>query len=260
MWHNFRMPSKSRAEHEPLVVTKNLCRTYGRIRALQNLNLSLRRGEILGLLGPNGAGKTTAIHILLGLLAATSGEASVLGLSPFKERHQIAKRVNFSSAYVQLPSNLKVMENLTLYAKLYGVPNSPSKIQELLELFEITHLRNRITGSLSAGEKTRLGLIKCLLNDPLLLLLDEPTVSLDPEMADTVRKILKRIQRERNMGILYTSHNMPEVQEMCDRILFIHQGRTITEGLPGDILKAFESQTLEQVFIKIVRSGDLISP
>lgn len=242
----------------PLIETKNLCKVYPETKALDNLSLSLNRGEILGLLGPNGAGKTTAIHILLGLLTPTSGEVTVFGTAPLKNRYSIAKRLNFSSAYAQLPSNLKVIENLTIFSKIYNVRQYREKINTLLELFEVSHLKNRLTGVLSAGEKTRLNLAKCFLNDPELLLLDEPTASLDPEMADTVRKTLKKIQVEKNMGIIYTSHNMPEVEEICDRILFIHEGRTIAAGSPKDIIANFKSNTLEQVFIKIVRSGDLI--
>ncbi len=244
---------------ELLVSTRDLSKVYPETQALDRLSLTLGRGEILGLLGPNGAGKTTAIHILLGLLTPSSGEVSVLGLSPLKHRHLIAKRINFCSAYVQLPTNLKVMENLTIFAKLYNVKQRQDKIESLLELFDITHLRNRVTGALSSGEKTRLNLAKCLLNDPELLLLDEPTASLDPEMADNVRTTLKKIQKERNMGILYTSHNMPEVEEICDRVLFIHQGKTIAEGTPAQVLKTFDSRDLQQVFIKIVRSGDVIA-
>ena len=243
---------------ELLITVKNLCKEYADTKALSDLSFELKRGEILGLLGPNGAGKTTAIHILLGLLSPTSGEVAVFGLSPLKHRHPISKRLNFSSAYVQLPTNLKVSENLKIFSKLYNVKNAPDRILMLLDLFEISHLKNRLTGALSSGEKTRLNLAKCLLNEPELLLLDEPTASLDPEMADTVRKILKKIQRETGIGVLYTSHNMPEVEEICDRVLFIHEGRTIAAGSPVEVMRAFESKTLEQVFIKIVRSGDLI--
>jgi len=240
------------------VIAKNLCKNYPGTKALDHLSFTLSQGEILGLLGPNGAGKTTAIHILLGLLTPTSGEVSVFGLSPLKNRQKISQRLNFSSAYVQLPSNLKVSENLLIFSKIYGVKKFKQKIDTLLELFDIADLKNRITGALSSGEKTRLNLCKALLNDPVVLLLDEPTASLDPEMADTVRKTLKKIQKEKNIGILYTSHNMPEVEEICDRVLFIHEGRTIAEGTPEAIMKNFETNTLEQVFIKIVRSGDLI--
>ncbi len=243
---------------ENLVTARQISKSYGAFRALDNISFSVARGQIAGLLGPNGAGKTTAIHILLGLLTPTSGEALVFGLSPEKHRHRIAAKLNFSSAYAQLPSNLKVIENLTVFSRLYCVPDAKKKIAGLLDLMEMTALAGRITGALSAGEKTRLNLCKCLLNDPELLLLDEPTASLDPEMADNVRKLLKKIQKERNIGILYTSHNMPEVEEICDTIYFIHEGRMIAEGTPAEILKSFESKTLEQVFIKIVRSGDFV--
>lgn len=247
------------SKNSPMIVAENLCKNYADTKALDHLSFTLNQGEILGLLGPNGAGKTTAIHILLGLLAPTSGNVSVLGLSPMDHREVISKKINFSSAYVQLPSNLKVIENLIVFSKIYQVKNAVKKIDELLELFGVGELKNRITGALSSGEKTRLNLCKALLNDPSVLLLDEPTASLDPEMADTVRKTLKKIQKDRAIGILYTSHNMPEVEEICDRVIFINEGKTIAQGTPDIVMKKFETSTLEQVFIKIVRSGDLIS-
>ncbi len=241
-----------------LLDAQALCKVYDDTTALNDLSLQARAGEIVGLLGPNGAGKTTAIHIFLGLLSPTSGKARVLGLDPLHHRHAISQRINFCSAYVQLPSNLTVSENLFIFSKLYGVKKVSDKIRELLSLFDIAKLYNRKCGALSAGEKTRLNLVKCLLNDPELLLLDEPTASLDPEMADTVRQVLKKIRRERNIGILYTSHNMPEVEEICDRIYFINDGKMIAQGSPKEILAHFNSSSLDQVFIKIVRSGDLV--
>ena len=241
-----------------LVETKSLSKQYPDTKALDCLNLHLQEGEILGLLGPNGAGKTTAIHILLGLLTPTSGEVSVLGLSPLKERHKIAQQINFSSAYVSLPSNLKVSENLKIFSKLYNVSNPIKKIETLLEMFGISHLLNRLTGALSSGEKTRLNLCKALLNDPKLLLLDEPTASLDPEVADRVRKTLREIQQKKKIGIIYTSHNMAEVEEICDRVLFLHHGKTISEGTPEAVMKSFSSATLDEVFIKVVRGGSIL--
>ncbi len=243
---------------DKLLDAKDLRKEYDDTTALDDLSLHVRAGEIVGLLGPNGAGKTTAIHIFLGLLSPTTGHVEVLGMNPLRKRHIIAQRINFSSAYVQLPSNLKVSENMIIFSKLYGVRNAADKIKELLSLFEITHLMDRKCGALSAGEKTRLNLVKCLLNDPELLLLDEPTASLDPEMADTVRHVLKRIRKERNIGVLYTSHNMPEVEEICDRIYFINEGKLMAQGTPKEILSSFQSSNLDQVFIKIVRSGDLV--
>lgn len=239
-----------------LVVAESLSKTYGDVTALHDLSFTLNPGEVLGLLGANGAGKTTAMHVLLGLLTPSSGRVSILGLSPFTQRHALSKRFNFSSAYVQLPTNLKVIENLKVFAGLYGVSKPKEKIQSLLELFEMTELANRLTGALSSGEKTRLNLCKCFLNDPELLLLDEPTASLDPEMADTVRAILKRLQSERKMGMIYTSHNMKEVEMMCDRILFIHQGKTIAQGGHDELIARYGCDELEEVFIKIVRENE----
>ena len=236
-----------------LVVTHNLGKRYPDTQALDQLTLHLGEGEILGIIGPNGAGKTTAIHILLGLLTPTSGQVSVLGMSPLTERHKIAGQINFSSAYVSLPSNLKVSENLKIFSKLYNVPNPSEKIQMLLELFGIESLQNRLTGALSSGEKTRLNLCKALLNDPKLLLLDEPTASLDPEVADRVRKTLREIQQKKKIGVIYTSHNMAEVEEICDRVLFLHHGKTIAQGSPLEVMKHFGSSTLDEVFIKVVR-------
>ncbi|HNV87309.1 MAG TPA: ABC transporter ATP-binding protein [Candidatus Omnitrophota bacterium] len=245
--------------NDPLIIAKDLCKTYGKITALDRLSFSLKRGEILGLLGPNGAGKTTAIHITLGVLTATSGEISVMGAHPLKHRTQISPRFNFSSAYTNLPPNLKVIENLMLFARLYTISDPKKKIRTLLEIFEIPHLENRLTGLLSSGERTRVNLVKSLLNDPELLVLDEPTASLDPDISDKVRSILKTIQLKNRIGILYTSHNMFEIETLCERIIFINKGQTIAEGTSEKIQKLFASDSLEQAFIKIVRGGDLVS-
>jgi ABC-2 type transport system ATP-binding protein len=242
---------------DELISAQKVGKSYGAVRALEALDLRLGRGEILGLLGPNGAGKTTAIHIFAGLMTPSEGSVRVLGLSPVTARHRIAERMNFSSAYVQLPSNLKVSENMRIFARLYGVKDA-RRIDELLTLFDISHLKNRVTGSLSSGEKTRLGLAKCLLNEPELLLLDEPTASLDPEMADKVRGTLRAVQKEKRLGILYTSHNMPEVEALCDRVLFLHEGRTVAEGTPAEVMRRLESGSLEEVFIKIVRQSGFV--
>lgn len=244
-----------------LALTHDLTKSYqqGTIRALSGFSFSIDRGEFVGILGPNGAGKTTALHILLGLISPTSGEVEVFGRSPFKHRHEVCKRLNFCSAYGGLPANLTLSENLTVFSRLYNIPNCKQKIAGLLEMFEIGHLRNRVTGGLSSGEKTRLHLAKSLLNDPELLILDEPTASLDPDISDKVRKTLKRIQRERNLGVIYTSHNMLEVEALCDRILFIHHGKTIAQGTPESVKKVFDSHSLDEMFIKIVRGGDVVT-
>ncbi|MBX7149643.1 ABC transporter ATP-binding protein [bacterium] len=237
-----------------LIQASNLSKKFGKADiALDDLSMVLKKGEVLGLLGPNGAGKTTAMHIFLGILTPTAGQVEVLGMSPFKERHRISQRINFSSAYVSLPSNLKVYESLTIFAGLYGVHKKQQKIDELLSLFEIEYLAKRLNGALSAGEKTRVNLCKCFLNDPEILLLDEPTASLDPDMADKVRQIIKKIQNEKRVSMIYTSHNMAEIDEVCDRIIFINHGRKIAEGTSDEIVKAHGCSTLDEVFIKLVR-------
>lgn len=202
-------------------------------------------------------GKTTAIAILLGLITPTAGSVKIFDQDFEPNRQAILQRCNFCSAYVSLPTNLKVIENLRVFARIYGVPNANRKITELLQELEIDHLRKRITGQLSAGESTRVNLAKAFLNDPELLLLDEPTASLDPDMADKVRKLLRRVQHERGMTMLYTSHNMRDVEEICDRVLFLRQGRLLAEGTPAEIVAKFHESSLEEVFIRVARDGQL---
>lgn len=243
---------------ETIVEVEHLRKEFNGTIAVADLSFTVRRGEIVGLLGANGAGKTTAIHILLGLMTPTSGTVKVFGQELEKHRVEILQRCNFSSAYTNLPYNLKVRENLLIFSKIYGVNSHREKAQQLLELFEIAHLRDKITGHLSSGESTRVNLCKSLLNDPELLLLDEPTASLDPDIADKVRKMLRRIQREKKITMLYTSHNMRDVEEVCDRVLFMHKGRIIAEGTPQEVVAKFQQTSLEEVFIRVARSGDLL--
>lgn len=247
----------SHPEREVLLEATDLTREFDGVTVLNAFNFKLHRGEVLGMLGANGAGKTTAMNMLLGLTTPTSGTIKAFGLDIAKHRIEILRRTNFSSAFTALPGNLLVWQNLTVFARIYGVPNAKKKITELLELFEIPDLRKRVTGQLSAGESTRVNLCKAMLNDPDLLLLDEPTASLDPDIADKVRKILLKIQRERKIGILYTSHNMRDIEEVCDRVMFLHKGKVVSEGTPADILEKTKQASLEDVFIKIARSGDI---
>jgi ABC-2 type transport system ATP-binding protein len=227
------------------------------VKALDRFSFKLHRGEILGLLGANGAGKTTAMNCLLGLTLPTSGDLFAFGKPLQKHRIEILKKTNFSSAYVALPGNLKVWQNLTVFAQIYGVKNPKQKINDLLEMLEVSHLRDRVTGQLSAGESTRVNLCKAFLNDPELLMLDEPTASLDPDIADKVRKVVRKVQSDRDIGILYTSHNMRDIEEVCDRVIFLHKGKIVAEGTPDQIVQKFSESSLEDVFIKIARSGDL---
>jgi ABC-2 type transport system ATP-binding protein len=241
----------------PIIEVTDLHKRFGTTTAIEKISFTVGRGEIVGFLGPNGAGKTTAISILMGLVTPTSGKIFVFGQEFESNRTAILSRCNFSSAYVSLPTNLKVIENLRVFARIYNVPQAERKIAQLMEELEVTSLAQRINGHLSAGESTRVNMVKALLNDPELLLLDEPTASLDPDMADKVRKLLRRIQRERGLSMLYTSHNMKDVEEVCDRVLFMQKGRLIAEGTPAEILARFQEKSLEQVFIKVARDGQL---
>lgn len=244
-------------QQPPVVRVENVRKEFGSFTAVADVTFSVQRGEILGLLGANGAGKTTLIQMLLGLLCPTSGLIRIFGLDPEKDRISILKRANFSSAYIAMPYNLKVYENLDVFAGLYQVKNPKKKIDDLLELFGVSHLRTRMTGRLSAGESTRVNLCKAMLNDPEILFLDEPTASLDPDIADKVRKLLAQYKRDHNTTMIYTSHNMRDVEELCDRILFVANGKIIADGQPDDVLNKFEKSSLEELFIKIARDGEI---
>ena len=242
----------------PVLRAENLSKRFGDITALDGFSIEVGQNEIVGLLGVNGAGKTTAMNIFLGLTDPTEGRAEIFGLDVAKHRVEILRRCNFASAYTDLPRNLYVWQNLVVFAKIYNVPDAKERIQELLELFEIPHLYKRVTGFLSAGESTRLHLCKALINDPEMLMLDEPTASLDPDIADKVRRTLRRRQEEKGMAILYTSHNMRDVEQVCDRIVFLHDGKVVTEGTPAEVKDQFEKESLEDVFIQIARSEHLM--
>jgi len=231
---------------------------YGAIQALDQVSVDVNQGEIVTLIGANGAGKTTLLNCMLGLTLPTSGGLFAFGKELQANRIDILRRANFSSAYTALPANLLVWQNLLVFAKIYRVPKPKERIAELLEMMEITHLHKRVTGQLSAGESTRVNLCKALLNKPELLMLDEPTASLDPDIADKVRKIVLRIQSELNCGILYTSHNMKDIEEVCEHVMFLHKGKVVMEGTPKDLVERSSSATLEDVFIKIARDGEIV--
>jgi len=243
---------------QPLVLeVEHLTKRFDEVTAVGDVSFSACRGEILGLLGPNGAGKTTTIQLLLGLTTPTSGRIRLLGMDLHRHRREILQRVNFSSAYISLPFNLSVRENLDVFARLYGVRDRRQRIAELLELFEIPDVAGSVTGKLSSGQVTRVNLCKAFLNDPEVLFLDEPTASLDPDIAEKVRKALKRVQRERGVTIVYTSHNMREIELVCDRVIFLSHGTLVAEGTPAEILARADAESLEQVFITIARAGDV---
>lgn len=243
---------------ETVVKISGVRKQFDATVALADVSFEIKRGQILGLLGANGAGKTTLIHILLGLLTPTSGKVEVLGMDIMRHRIEILQKCNFSSAYIRLPYNLSVYENLMVFARLYCVKDPKHRIGELLDEFDIAHLRDRLTTFLSAGEQTRVNLCKAMLNKPELLLLDEPTASLDPDIADKVRKMIDKVRRIEQTTILYTSHNMRDIEELCDRVVFLHKGKILAEGTPATIMKDFSQSSLEDVFINIARGGDVV--
>jgi ABC-2 type transport system ATP-binding protein len=248
-----------RNQSPTVLYVHDLTKRFNEVVAVDRLSFNIARGEIVGILGANGAGKTTTLQMILGLIRPTSGRIEIFGLGHEQHRIQILRRMNFSSVGVNLPMNLPVSQNLWIFAKLYGVKDAWRRIEALLSLLEINHLRDAITGGLSSGEISRVNLCKALLNRPELLLLDEPTASLDPDIADKVRKILRRVQQEDGVAMLYTSHNMRDIEEICDRVLFLHNGRLITEGTPAQVIERFRTRNLEEVFIRIARSGEVIN-
>jgi ABC-2 type transport system ATP-binding protein len=240
-----------------ILSVKNLVKDFGQFRAVDNLSFVVKEKTITGLLGPNGAGKTTTIQMILDLITPTSGKIEVFGMSMHDHREQTLSKMNFSSPYVSLPGNLKVWENLATFARLYGVKDIKGKIDELADFFAIRKLLHKMTSSLSTGQLTRLNLTKALLNDPKFLLLDEPTASLDPDIADKTRIMLKRIQKERGVTILYTSHNMQEVEEICDTVIFIDQGKFKDQGTPKELVQKYGHKDLNDVFLSIARASEV---
>jgi ABC-2 type transport system ATP-binding protein len=223
---------------------RNLKKNYGEFEAVKGISFELKEGEILGLLGPNGAGKTTTIQMLLGTTSVTAGKIEYFGKNFFKHRSEILNRVNYGSAYDHVPSKLTVWENLQFYARLYGVEDRSRRILRLLEEFDILGLKNDEVMYLSAGQKTRVNLCKAFINFPRVILLDEPTASLDPEVASRVRRFIVKQQRKYGVAVLFTSHNMAEVTEVCDRVMFLKEGRVIVEDTPEGLTKRIKYASL----------------
>ena len=241
---------------KPIIEVKNLTKKFGKFTAVDKISFDVYPGEIVGFLGPNGAGKTTTIQMLLDLVTPTSGMIRMFGLDMKKSREEILNRVNFSSAYVAMPSNLKVWENLYTFGRLYGVKDIKNKVQELAAFFEISNMMTKMTGSLSSGQSTRVNLAKALINDPQLLLLDEPTASLDPDVGDKVRKLLLKIQKEKGVTVLYTSHNMSEIEEICNRVVFINKGKITDSGTPKELIEKYGRKDMNEVFLAITRGEE----
>jgi ABC-2 type transport system ATP-binding protein len=219
---------------ETVLEVKDLIKDYGAYRAVDSISFEIKRGQVMGLLGPNGAGKTTTIQMLTGITNLTSGKISYFGLDFSRQKQAALQRINFTSAYNTLLGRITVKENLLTFAGLYGVKDKMSKIAGLLEKFEISHLADERYINLSAGERTRVNIAKSLLNDPELILMDEPTASLDPDIADKTLTWIEELRTDRNLSILFTSHNMAEVERICDEIIFLDKGKIISRGSPAE--------------------------
>jgi len=244
------------ARPEPAVTVDRLAKVYKTSVAVEGISFALPRGSITGLLGGNGAGKTTTIAMLMGLVTPTSGTARVLGAEMPRERYRVLHRMNFESPYVEMPMRLTIRQNLKVFGMLYGVPNLTARIAEIAAELELTDLLDRPTGKLSAGQKTRVSLAKALINAPDLLLLDEPTASLDPDTADWVRSRLERYRDTRGATMLIASHNMAEVERLCERVIFMKQGRIEDDDTPARLLARYGRDTLEEVFLDVARGRD----
>ena len=232
----------------------NLSKSYGIKEAVKNINFKIKENQIIGLLGPNGCGKTTTMGMLLGLLKPSSGEIKINGMKIEENRIKILQKINFISPYIELPKKLTVKQNLNVYGKLYNVNNLNIRIEYLSNILRLDDLLNRITGELSSGQKNRVSLAKALINDPSVLLLDEPTASLDPEIGDYVRTFLENYKKEKKISILLASHNMNEVTRLCASILMMKDGVIIDQGKPEELIKKHGRQNLEEVFLKLTRS------
>ena len=244
---------------ENLVEVKNLKKNYGSKEAVKDISFAIKKDEILGLLGPNGSGKTTTIGMLLGLLKPTNGEILIDGKKIEGNRIDILKKINFISPYIELPKKLTVKQNLIVYGKLYNVLNINNTIEYLVEKLRLSDLLNRITGELSSGQKNRVSLAKALINNPSVLLLDEPTASLDPEIGDFVRTFLENYKKEKKISILLASHNMSEVTRLCKTVLMMKDGIIIDEGRPNELIEKHGRENLEEVFLKLSRSKNELS-
>jgi len=239
----------------PVIEVSNLCRRFGDVVAVDSITFAVNPGSVTGLLGANGAGKTTTIAMLLGLLLPTSGAITVLGEDMLRHRYRTLGRINFSSPYFELPQRLTVRQNLTVYARLYGVRKVGARLAALAEELDLEPLMDRTYRGLSAGQKTRVLTAKAMINEPELLLLDEPTASLDPESADRIRSYLERYRDRTGAAILMASHNMPEVERMCDQVLMMQRGRIVDRGPPAELIARYGRATMEEVFLHIARSG-----
>ena len=234
----------------------NLGKTYKNLKAVKDISFTLNKDEILGILGPNGCGKTTTIGMILGLLKPTNGKILIFGEEIEKKRVKILNKLNFISPYVELPKKLTVKQNLKVYGKLYGVKELNLKIEHLSEKLRLGEILDKITGELSSGQKNRVSLAKSIINDPEILLLDEPTASLDPETGDYIRSFLEEYQKEMRASIILASHNMSEVERLCSSVLMMNKGKIIDNGSPKELVNKHGRKNMEEVFLKLNRENN----
>ncbi len=235
-----------------IVEVKNLTKHFKNELALKNISFNLKYKDTLGILGPNGSGKSTTIGILLGLIKASSGDVVIDNINiNSKHRIKILEKINFASPYTELPKRLSVKQNLEIYARLYNVVDIKKRLEEIFEYFNLEKLLNKKAGELSSGQKTRVSLAKALLNKPKLLLLDEPTASLDPVTAEFLREFIINYKKKNNISIIFSSHNMTEVERLCDQILFLRQGRILSKGTVVDILNKNKKRNLQQIYFDL---------
>ncbi|MDH3526294.1 MAG: ABC transporter ATP-binding protein [Gammaproteobacteria bacterium] len=242
--------------NDPVIEVVDVSKRFDEVLAVNRVSFSVECGSVCALLGGNGAGKTTLLSMLLGLLLPTSGRVYLLGTDMLQQRYRVLERINFSSPYVDLPQRLSVRENLTVYARLYGVRKVRQRLDALAGHLDIGSFMGRPYGALSAGQRTRVALAKSLLNRPEVLLLDEPTASLDPDTADTIRRFLKDYQQESGATLLMASHNMLEVERMCDDVIVLRRGEIVDRGSPAALLQRYGRETLEEVFIDVARAPE----
>ena len=231
----------------------NLSKSYKTKKAVNNINFKINENEIVGLLGPNGCGKTTTIGMILGLLKPTSGQVLINGKNIENNKISILHKMNFISPYIELPKKLTVNQNLIVYGKLYNIKNLNERINFLSEKLRLGDLLDKITGELSSGQKNRVSLAKALINDPTVLLLDEPTAALDPETADFIRTFLEKYKEEKKISVLLASHNMDEVKRLCNSVMMMKDGTIVDSGTPEDLIRKYGQKNLEEVFLEIVR-------
>jgi ABC-2 type transport system ATP-binding protein len=236
-----------------LLTVTNVSKQFGQFWALRDASFELNEGEILGILGPNGAGKTTLIHCILGLITPTSGKIETFGLDLAQHRTEILRQMNFASNYVSLPYSLTLLQNLMVYAYLYEIPEPKKRCLELLDLFELGNLKDAPSRRLSSGQMMRLSLAKAMLNWPKILLLDEPTAGLDPEMAEKTRQFFLEISAQKKISVIYTSHNLREMEAVSNRIIFLGAGQIKAIGTPTDLLAQYDVANLEEFFFKVMK-------